>query len=113
VPPEGLAVDPQAFEAFSKLATDAGVKPDVASAMLKMHADALAAQDFGRVEQATMWAEETRRELGTTFESTIISARRVLDRYGDKDIREALARSGLGNHLAVVRLLSRVGELLD
>lgn len=116
VPPEGMTVDPQAFEAFTKLATDAGVAPEVASAMLQLHADQLAAVDYGRQEQATVWAEEARADPtigGARFEATIKSARAVLGTYGDAELREALDRSGLGNHKSVIRLLAKVGEAIE
>jgi hypothetical protein len=116
VPPEGMTVDPQAFAAFTKLATDAGVKPEAASAMLKMHADALAVADYGRVEQATAWAEQTRSDAeigGTQFEASIAAARGVLDRFGSKGLQQALVHSGLGNHPEVIRLLARVARSLD
>lgn len=116
VPPAGIAADDPGFQAFTKLATEAGIKPDAASAMLKMHADALAAADYGRAEQATKWAEEARADPdigGARFDATLTRARSVLDRFGDRELRDALARSGLGNHKGVIRALARIADALQ
>ena len=64
-----------------------------------------------RVREAT-WAEATRSDplLAPKLADNLVTARKALDRFGDRELYHFLDDSGLANHPAVIRLFTRVGE---
>lgn len=63
----------------------------------------------------TQWLEATKsdKELGgENLQRTADSAKRVLDRFGSQELKDALNETGLGNHPELIRVFARIGKLM-
>ena len=64
--------------------------------------------------QAESWKEETVKELGSNFDTTIAKAGAGIE-YLEKDIpnlREVLMVNGIGNNVALVKAFATIGDLV-
>jgi len=50
---------------------------------------------------------------GDKFSESAELAKRVVEKFGTKELKEGLERSGLGNYHEFVRLMSRIGRAMD
>lgn len=112
--PEGInATDADKAE-IAKIAAEHKVSTKVASAFVNMHAGILK-----RVadEQAAEWnkqvsgyAAETRKHFGDTLDAAVGAAEKVLDEFGDNDLRAQLVATGLGNHKSVISFFEKIAK---
>lgn len=59
------------------------------------------------------WLDELKADKeygGEKFNETVENARRVVDKYADKDFKDFLNNSGLGNHPMIVKMFSKLGR---
>ncbi len=98
------------FDAEAKRARNA----DERMAVGKRFVTALSAARFKERERAreAAWAEATEADplLAPKLADNLVTARKALDRFGDRELYHFLDDSGLANHPAVIRLFTRVGE---
>ncbi len=98
------------FDAEAKRARNAEERMAVG----KRFVTALSAARFKERERAceAAWAEATEADplLAPKLADNLVTARKALDRFGDRELYHFLDDSGLANHPAVVRLFTRVGE---
>lgn len=67
-------------------------------------------------KQVDTWKAETKNHKefgGEAFEENAAIARTVVKNFGDKDVREILESSGLGEHPAVFAMHLKIGKLLQ
>lgn len=50
---------------------------------------------------------------GDKYKESAELAKRVVDKFGSKELKESLEKSGLGNYHEFVRLMSRIGRAMD
>lgn len=92
-------------------------RTDLANQMIGLHTSLL---EKVAGEYATQWEETQQawqkqiRELpeigGANLAASQAEIAKVLDRYGDKEARDALALTGAGNHPALVRLFYKIAK---
>jgi len=70
------------------------------------------ARTLFRSEHYAEMARDAQATFGAELPAHVERARAVLDHFGDPEVADAIAASGLGNHRAVIRLLSKIGERL-
>jgi len=108
------------IEDFVGLANELKLGKDGANKLLAFHNQFLqsAADEYlARWEKTEATWKKQCQELpefgGAAFEGTLQSISKVLDRYGDKEVREAFALTGAGNHPAVVRFIAKMAKDLN
>jgi len=94
-----------------------GLSPQLAQDMMQVHqahAEYRRSRDQALVRQ---WAEQAKQDpelhSGAGMEANIAHARDVVRRFGDAELRKTLDRTGMGNHPALIRFLSRLGRELQ
>jgi len=119
---EGESIDEQNAEAFGEILRNIGVSQEGAEQIAKFGmgylqtmGDALLNHIDGLQEaQAESWKEETVKELGSNFDTTIAKAGAGIE-YLEKDIpnlREVLMMNGIGNNVALVKAFAMIGDLV-
>jgi hypothetical protein len=122
VAPEGLALEvdgklvPEAEE-FLTLANEHKLSKEAASAVLALYPKLLekAAGEYAASWEATQqdWQKQVQEMPefgGANLKASLTAAAKVLDKYGDKEVRDALNMSGLGNHPAVFRMIVKIAK---
>jgi hypothetical protein len=99
-------------ETINKLA-DLGPK-ERAEALLNLQAKALtAASEASSAAWSTMqdqWRDEVKADLGDKLQPTLDSINRLVKEFGTPQLTEALALTGAGNNLQVIKFLGAVAE---
>lgn len=117
--PEGVTFDTAQIDAFSPVAKELGLSNDQAQKLVDIHVAqtqaAQAAQHEAWEAVAKQWADEARADKeigGVKFDESIRFASKAIDKFGSRELREALDTSKMGNHPAVVRFFVTVGRQL-
>lgn len=119
---EGETIDETSAEAFGEVLRNLGVSQEGAEQIAKFGmgylqsmGDALLNHIDGLQEaQAETWKQETVKELGSNFDTTIAKAGAGIE-YLEKDIpnlREVLMMNGIGNNVALVKVFATIGDLV-
>jgi len=127
-PPEGLEVNQEALEAAMAMAKEVGLTQKQFDAIAKFDlerseaANKVAVDEWqGRVEGWRTAARNDREFGGQNYEANIKTALRVVEKFGDADLK-ALIQSpspenpeglAIGNHPAFLRLLNRIGKAMS
>lgn len=64
-------------------------------------------------DMKTEWKAQTTKELGSEPAKEMAFAAKVLNKFGDKEVRQMLNDTGVGNHPALVRLLVKAGKAIS
>lgn len=123
--PDGISLEadgkplPEA-ETFLSLINEHKVPKAAADAILALYPKLLeqTAGQYAAQWEATQndWQEKLRAEPefgGAKLQTSLSAAAKILDKYGDADVREALAITGAGNHPAIFRFLSKIARDLN
>lgn len=120
---DGVPVDDASFGEFKKLALEAQLKPDAAQKLLDLHGRMQAAAVQAWQAQVQDWRQQAESDPYlsggaildggfTSLKEATAAAGRFLERFGDRELRQALDQVGLGNHPALVRALAKAGREL-
>lgn len=119
--PEGVELAEEEAGEFLSLLNEGPEDPkERAQAFLDLHLSLLskAADAYAGQWETTQadWQRQV-RELpeigGDRLEQTLGQIAKVLDRYGDQEVREILNVTGAGNHPAVVRFMHKIAKDLN
>lgn len=122
-PPDGIDPDSEQWKAFAGLAGELGLAPEAVGKLIELHRSALqqALEEHLRQQQAEAQrlAEEWREAIladkelgGARLRETTHLAALAMDHYGNKEFRELLEHTGLGNHPVLVRAFRDLGRKL-
>jgi len=119
--PEGMEIDTGLVEALSPVMQDAKLSQENAQKLVDAYAPYQAKQAQAQQEKAVAdwnttvdgWKADTTKELGTAYKADITTAGKFMDQFGDKESRQILKDSGLGNHPAIVRMIVKAGKAIS
>lgn len=107
-----LAKDVEMFRGWAKAA---GLNNAQANMVINKYAEQAgiyAAEDLAKCTAETQACESAlRSEWGEAYDLKITIANRVLSRYGDQNMIQAIVDSGLGRNPGFVRMISKLGEM--
>lgn len=119
--PEGLEVPEELRDEFLTIVNDAELGPkERAQALLDLQAKAAqqasetASQQFAQQQQ--QWQDEVRNDPelgGAKFDATLAGISRLVDQYGNDDFVQAMAATGAGNNIHVVRFFHSLAQKLN
>lgn len=116
--PEGMAYDEQSASAFSAVAKEAGLTGEQAQKLaaygMQYARDGISAMREAQAQQIAGWAEQTKKELGSEFDSTVRRAGTGIEAIERSipGLRQALNETGAGNRIELVRAFALVGQLV-
>lgn len=119
--PEGMEADTGMVEALTPVLKDIGITneqfqqiADVYAPEIKKQFEAQQAEAVKDWQKTTdEWAEATKKEQGDELKVNLGVAGKFMDKYGDKEARQILNDTGLGNHPAIVRLFIKAGKAIS
>jgi hypothetical protein len=118
--PKDSPLDPGHLEKIAAYAKERGFSQEEAQAFMERDHEVLAAyvdQQNGKFNETRAgWIEAVKADKeigGENMPKAVELARRALDRFGSKSLKDELNRTGLGDHPELVRLLSRVGKIMS
>lgn len=117
--PEGMTVSPEQFDELSGALALEDPKAR-AQGLLDLYAK-VAKEDSERGSQAwadtqKQWQEELRADPdygGAKTEASLGAISKLIDEYGDAEVRQVFDLTGAGNHKAVFRMLSKIAATLS
>jgi hypothetical protein len=125
--PEGIQADKAMLDGFTKLATEKGISPEAAQAVLDFYvAQQKAAEEQGqkdfekqqaeaRQQQISKWEAEFKANKefgGANLEATTAAQTAAMKRFGSPKLFELLDRTGLGSHPELQAFAARIGKAL-
>ena len=115
--PEGFKEDTALMGQFKPLLKDLGLKSEGAQKLVDLYVKSLSSMDEQRTaavnEQVKKWVEanKTDKEIGgADYAKNIAGANRVIDKFGDAEVKAFFQLPGVGNHPAVQRLMVKIGK---
>jgi len=119
--PEGLVVPDELRDEFLGVVNNVELSPkERAQALIDLQAKAAqqasetASQAFA--EQQQQWQDEVRNDPelgGAKFDATLAGISRLVDQYGNDDFVAAMAATGAGNNIHVVRFFHQIAQKLN
>lgn len=112
--PEGASPDIKLMEGFEPLAKELKLSNEQAQKLVDLYAkhttDLVQTQEKALAEERKGWRESFQK-LPNTGE-ILSNAKRALDSLANADAKQLLTNSWLGDHPAIIDLLSKAGKLL-
>lgn len=117
---ENAVMDQAALTAITEAATAQGLTQEQAQAMATQAENAAATAVKGLHDQylaeTVAWRDEVTADAelgGEKFDETSRLARAALDKYGSSKLKEALDKTGYGNHPELVRFCRNIGKAME
>jgi len=118
--PDEAVIDAKAFESISALAKELGLSNEQAQRIVA-HNDAIArsvleARVAAHEEQIVKWMDDVKADKeigGANFDKSVEDAKRLVNKFGDDDLKQALVSSGYGNFPPLVRMLAKIGSRMS
>lgn len=118
--PDGVELDQGLMESFLPVAKDLNLTQEQAQKLIDLQTKSVVESAKAQQER---WAE-LRKEWtdlstsdeefgGSSFKENLGLAKRVLDKYGTPELREALDVTGVGNHPELIRIFVRFGRAIS
>ena len=108
---------PETTENFRQLAHEIGLNNDQANALFNAYVDSIAGQEESESEAFDQFEVENtqalQKEWGGDFDKNVELARRAFMNFATPEAVEIMEQTGLGNHPEILKVFSRVGELLQ
>ena len=116
--PEGRQVDDGLLKKFVDTLNNTSLSPaDKANALIGLQKEAMAAAEEAQTQAFASMNEEWISQIksdpelgGDKLDDNLAVVAKVIDKYGDQELRDALALTGAGNHPAVFRFMLKVAQ---
>lgn len=117
--PEGMELPAETAGKYASMAKEIGLTQTNAQKLLELAADHVKQiQEGHQAEWATQqkaWVEGLKSDGefgGAALKATLVTANKVLSKYGDPSFINDLSTFGFGNHPGLVKLLARLGKVV-
>jgi hypothetical protein len=117
--PEGFTLDEPVMKDFTDVMNKEMTRAERGQALIDLYAKAVnSASEKGSQEFANLqkqWVDQVKADStygGTALPETQRSIGRVLEEFGDAEVKYAFDVTGAGNHPAVVKMLAKIGKAL-
>jgi hypothetical protein len=105
------------FEAFKQTAFQSGILPKQAQTVYdwfqKASEDIQAKTEQHQQAEVEKNISELKQEWGQAFDDKLTLAKAAVKHFGEGEMLEYLEQTGLGNDAKIIKLMSKVGELLS
>lgn len=110
---EDSVLEPGLVEKIAAHAKQQGLSQEEAQALVTEREQAIATYVEERSQQWLKEVENDKEIGGTALKQNVELAARVVDRFGDPELKAELNKTGFGNHPKLVRLLTRIGKAMQ
>jgi len=117
--PEGSLLTAEELADISTYAKEKGLSQDVAQELLVRESEVVAEFHAKQVEQFQAKREEWKNQVvadkelgGNNLQKNVELAHRALEKFGSPALKEELEKTGYGNHPEIVRLFSKIGQVM-
>ena len=108
---------PESTEDFRQLAHQIGLNNDQANVLFDAYVNAMAGQQEHEQSAFEQFEVENtqalQKEWGGAFDKNVELARRAFMNFATPEAVEIMEQTGLGNHPEILKVFSRIGELLQ
>lgn len=108
---------PETTEDFRQLAHQIGLNNDQANVLFDAYVNAMAGQQEQEQSAFEQFEVENtqalQKEWGGSFDKNVELARRAFMNFATPEAVEIMEQTGLGNHPEILKVFSRIGELLQ
>ncbi len=108
---------PETTEDFRQLAHQIGLNNDQANVLFDAYVNAMAGQQEQEQNAFEQFEVENtqalQKEWGGSFDKNVELARRAFMNFATPEAVEIMEQTGLGNHPEILKVFSRIGELLQ
>lgn len=115
--PDGVKIESKQGDAFKTIAKELNLSQDQAQKLIDLQSSFALAHQKAAVdafaETVNSWKAEATKELGAAYDKKVATAARAMDKFGSPELKQLLTDTGIGNHKAMVKLLSRIGEAVS
>lgn len=113
--PEGQKLDEAAVKEATEVFRDLGLTNEQAQKLIDLDFKRQAASAKAFKEQTETWVKEVKDDPDVgrdKFNATISKVQAVVKKFGDGDLVDMLDHYGIGNHLSVIKFISRIASAL-
>lgn len=117
--PEGFTIDEAQRDGFLALANELKLPAETANKLVAFQANLSKAASEGTSkaweEHNKTWQNEVRADPeigGQKLDGVLSGISKVIDQYGSPELRQALASTGAGNNIHVVRFIHKIAGVL-
>lgn len=118
--PEGIDLAPENRTAIEAIAKDPDLTPtqraqkiiDLGASFSKGIETAIQDQIDSNIE---VWAVQSKADPevgGTAYESNVATAQLAIAKFGTPELKDALTKTGFGNHPEMIRVFTRIGKAM-
>lgn len=111
--PEGIELDAASLDEFKAIAKDLKLPKDAAQKVVDLAAKREQARAEAFAKQVEDWANTVKADPELGKAENLAAARKVVDAFGDDEIKSLLNSTGMGNHPAVVRFMVKASKLIS
>jgi hypothetical protein len=118
--PEGFELQPELSNKFIEILNDSELSPqDRANALLALHSETLTtASEAGSKawdDMQTEWKDAAKADPdigGAKLQPTLTNIGKLLDEFGDKEVRDVFDLTGAGNNVHMIKFLNKIADKL-
>lgn len=111
--PEGVELDQGDLAKFTDIAKELKLPADAAKKLVDIAAQREVARATAFAKQVEAWGAEVKADPELGKPENLAAAKKVIDTFGDDNLRDLLNTSGMGNHPAVIRLMQKIGKAIS
>lgn len=116
IKPPDIFTDKESMEALKKVAFEENIKPEAFQKILDTYGEQVKGLVSKNQTLAKQAQEENikslKTEWGEKFQTNLKKAQLALSKFGDDSLKKVLDSTGLGNHSAIIKAFSKMGEAL-
>lgn len=118
--PEGMELDTELLEEALPVFKELDLDQTKAQKLIDLHETfakkAVAAQEEAWQTTMTEWKDQAKNDKefgGQTFDASLATAKAAIDTFGNKEFKQMLEVTGIGNHPEMIRFLVKAGKPLQ
>jgi len=111
--PENMPVNEDVLAEYKDIANELGLSQEGAQKLMDLAVKNAQNQYDQHHEVQKQWVDNIKSDKefgGNNLQTTVKSARGVIDKYGDPEVLALLDTTGLGNNPGVIKMFARIGK---
>jgi len=122
--PKDSLMEPSVVDDIKTFAKENGLSNEAAQELIDSRSEAIAKYSEGQEERANETVEEIRKDWveeakadkeigGEKYKETQELSMRVVERFGDDELKDILEKTGFGDNKAFIKIMSKIGSAMS